>query len=453
MKGIMICLLVLLGAAAGAQTVSISIQGNRNLQLRVNNLVFDIDNNSLVNPSKNITINSLKPGEHVLELLRIADTHLADDRATTEDPGNLPRQRSITRFILKPGFDVAIVIATNGVVQVRDKQIAGTTSGTRMPMTAAAFSQLLDDIRFHWRNTRRITAAQTAISDNNNYFTTAQLQQVLETVTGESNRLTLARLAYPRLTDPGNFMQVYRLFETEQARNELSVFLRDQPGMQVTQSFSESFGPLNGTAGFDNLLQRLGALPNDLRTNEITSILTNETNSFSVAELRRLIELVGYESSRLHLLKLVYPQITDPVNYPLLYPLLSTDVARIELINHVKTAAENGGLANFNLNKPAMDSAGFEALVPIAMTAAREQRLEAFLTETFSNPGNYFTARQALRLITLVEGELPRLGLSKLAYRSVVDPREFLEQAANLLVSLPAKNELTIHAYSYRPAS
>jgi DNA polymerase IIIc chi subunit len=453
MKRIWILLLCSLTIAAEAQTVAINVHGNRNRQVIVNNTTYEIDNNNINNLSKNITITNLRPGEYSLQLLRRNDFNPNDDEVNeSRSSEQLPLLRTTTTFRVRAGFDVAINIAPNGIVQVKEKQIVGTTSDPTVAMADDAFSTLLTDIQFHWRNTRRITAAQTALTNNNNYFSTQQVLQILQTVEGESNRLTLARLAYNRITDPANFVQVYSLMSEPASRDELATMVRQNSnGSTTIASYSESFRQEMNEANFDILLQKIKRNTDaSLRVNEVTEIMSNQTNYFTTDQVRRLIELVEYESSRLQLLRDVYNHVTDRSNFRLLYSLLNTDAARIQLINYIKDAEKSFGLINYNMNKPALSEENYAAILNQTREAAQVGGTIPYLTNTFGNIAFFFSAQQAVQLISLVDGELNRLSLAKAAYRGIVDPDNFLVLMNQLLASPLTRNELNDFAYTYR---
>jgi hypothetical protein len=451
MRGSMVLLGCCFGIAALAQTVSISVNGDRNQQVIVNGMTYHIDNNAVNNTSKNITLTNLRPGEYSLQLIRINDNNINDDKVPVPD-NTVSRIKTTTTFTVRTGYDVAIVIAPNGIIQVKDKLIAGTTSDPGIAMADAAFTSLLNDIQYQWRNTRKITSAQTAFSNNNNYFTARQARQIIQTVIGEENRLALAKIAYSRIIDPGNFIQVYDLMSTQAGKDELASFIR-QSGADMVFSYSESFRTSMSEASFEALLQKFKLNMNpDLRLNAVTEVLTNETNYFTVAQVRRMTELVDFESSRLRLLKDAYTHVTDPALFPQLYNLLTTDATRAELIDFVNNATRNGGLVNYNLSKSPLSNADFVKLYNAARVQMRDNTQIIFLTNTFADITNYFTAKQAARLISLVGGELNRLSLAKSAYRLITDPEHYLPLMGQLLASPLSRNELNSYAYSYRAA-
>jgi hypothetical protein len=449
MKRIWTLLLGCMATAAQAQVVNINVNGNRNQQVIVNNVVYAIDNNVGNNFSKTITLTNLRPGEYSLQLIRVNDNNPNDDNVITRDNPRL-LSRSATTFKIRPGYDVAILIHPNGIIQVKDKLVTGTTSDTGLVMTDEAFSNLMRDIQYQWRNTRRLNIATTAFTNNNNYFSSQQAIRIIQTVTGEVNRVHLAKLAYARITDRGNFTQVYNIMETQSSRDDLAGFLRESTG-PTFYSYSESFRLGMNDQTFDaHLVNIQKNMDPALRINAVTQVLSNETNYFTVLQVRRLVDLVEYESSRLQLLRDVYTHVTDPENFHLVYPLLTTDAARDELITYVNTAKRSGGLINYNLNKPAMSEKAFEELLNTARAEFARGSLTPVLTKVFGDITYYFTSQQAALLISVAPDELSRLSLAKAAYRSVVDPQNYLPLMDQLLSSPLSKNELNDYAYSFR---
>ena len=61
--------------------------------------------------------------------------------------------------------------------------------------------------------------------------------------------------------------------------------------------------------------------------------------------------------------------------------------------------------------------------------------------DAFNNSSNYFTADQAVRIISLVDNEANKLELAKLSYDNIVDPQNF-GQISNLLTKQSDRDEL-----------
>ena len=74
---------------------------------------------------------------------------------------------------------------------------------------------------------------------------------------------------------------------------------------------------------------------------ELTKIFNTETNYFTVAQAKQLIQLVSSESNRLELAKSSYNNIVDPVNFSQLYDIFSSQSSKNELAAYVSSNASN----------------------------------------------------------------------------------------------------------------
>jgi hypothetical protein len=94
----------------------------------------------------------------------------------------------------------------------------------RAPMADYQFSQLLQTVRGKWFQSGKVNAEKNAFNSGS-YFSTFQVRQLLQLINSESNRLELAELSYRIVSDPGNFTQLYDLFN-KRNRNELEKYIR-----------------------------------------------------------------------------------------------------------------------------------------------------------------------------------------------------------------------------------
>src|SRR4029079_18288648 len=65
-----------------------------------------------------------------------------------------------------------------------------------------------------------------AFNNQNNYYSTSQIKQLLTLITSESDRLDLAPLSYRSVTDSSNFIQLTELFKMPANKSEFNDFLR-----------------------------------------------------------------------------------------------------------------------------------------------------------------------------------------------------------------------------------
>ena len=149
MKSLLIFILSCLTAlSVYAQTVTITVNGNRNRQVLVDGRSFTVDN-STTSPTLKapIIINDLQAGQHTLQIVRLNPNT------------NTTNRTSSTTFNLRPGFDLEITINGNGSVAQKETRIrrTGTVGQNRTPMLDGEFNTLLQDVKSNWRQTVRMT--------------------------------------------------------------------------------------------------------------------------------------------------------------------------------------------------------------------------------------------------------------------------------------------------------
>jgi hypothetical protein len=426
--------------AAMAQTVSIKVNGTKNRQVILNSTTFDI-NNSTSAVNRTVTVTTLAPGQHTLKVIR---GNTAGTRGNTT-----------TTFTVRQGYDVNIIVTASGGVQVKEKKAAVTA--TRTAMTDADFAIQIAKIDNQWRNSSRVNAATTLFKNVNYYFTSAQAAEAIELVTGDANRLALAKLAYARVTDPTNFVTVYNLLASQANKDALASYVRTKGGADIVASFSDNFKAPMTTANFNNLVAELRNMwQANAKQTKITEVFSNPATYFTAVQVRELVSLLDAESTRLHLLKAAYSHVTDPVNFNVVYELLSTTASRVELENYVSgstnttTGTTATVLVNYNRNRVAMNDTEFTALYNKSRDHFRVTSVITDVTNAFASTSNYFTSYQAMQLINLVSGETTRLQLAKSAYARVTDPENFLAQMNNLLSLQTSEDELKTYVYAYK---
>jgi hypothetical protein len=103
------------------------------------------------------------------------------------------------------------------------------TYTARTPMADAAFTQLLQKASNHFLPWDKVRDVKNAVSDVSNYFTTAQVRQLLNIVATEADRLDIAKTAYRNVTDAGNYRQLYDMFANQSSRDELNTYIINHP--------------------------------------------------------------------------------------------------------------------------------------------------------------------------------------------------------------------------------
>jgi len=209
---------------------------------------------------------------------------------------------------------------------------------TKVAMKEADFNTLYRDIQNRFGLGVKMAALTSTFANESYYFTTAQARQLILLVSSETNRLDLAKAAYDNIVDQANFNQLYDVFSSTARRNEIEVYVRDHQTDDPTNIYRTPMSNASFTSLYDNVRNTWGL---GAKMSRLTDIFNTETNYFTVAQAKQLIQLVSSESNRLELAKLSYNNITDPQNFNLMYDVLASQSSRNELASYVNTYSYN----------------------------------------------------------------------------------------------------------------
>jgi len=202
-------------------------------------------------------------------------------------------------------------------------------------MSDADFNSLYRSVSNGWTSSSKVQLLSDAFNKSANYFTIYQVKQLLSLVSSENDRLPLAKTAYDNIVDLGNYTQLYDLFTSSVNRNDLASFYANmQNGTSTTVKIAMAESTFKDMYRQVQLTFGLGA-----KYNALTRIFNTETNYFTVAQAKQLIQLVSSESNRLELAKSSYNNITDPNNFSQLYDIFSSQSSKNELAAYVSSNA------------------------------------------------------------------------------------------------------------------
>jgi Domain of unknown function (DUF4476) len=91
-------------------------------------------------------------------------------------------------------------------------------------MSDFEFSRVLGLIEKEWSENNKMKSATQIISTN--YFTTAQVKQMLQMFSLENNKLDLAEQAYSKTVDQKNYFMVSDVFSFSSSKEELARYIR-----------------------------------------------------------------------------------------------------------------------------------------------------------------------------------------------------------------------------------
>ena len=470
MKHIFIFLLgSILSASAVAQTLSITFNGtnrNRNYQVVLDGTSYysnsRIDpNNDNASVRKDIILSNQQTGTHTIAVYRLRNNNGNYTNGT--NTSTYGRAIYSKTFQLREGYDMDIIITGNGQVSFTERRARNEGRRDRdrhnvAAMSDAVFNPLYQNIRSRWSQSSKVTAERNTFLNTANYFSTAQVRQLLLLIATEANRVALAKLAYSRVVDPANFTTLYDLIGSTAGRDDINAYIRNNPNNNGGDRYDRDHnnGNWNNNNGnnqyrsamadyqFTQLLQTVNSQWNQTgKYNAISGAFNNSANYFSTVQIRQLLSLINTEPERLALAKLSYSRVSDPTNFSTLYNLFYNQAYRNDLNNYV---IQNGGTTGYNnntqySNRAAMNDATFSLVLQKASNHFLPWDKVRDVRDDFNNTAYYFTTAQIRQLLLLVPTENDRLELAKLSWSRVTDPSYFT-QLYDLFTNQASRDDL-----------
>jgi len=158
-----------------------------------------------------------------LELAKLAYDHLVDPSGYTQFYGLLNRQASrneLDAYARNRNYD------PNNVDPNYNNGTGSNNNYNGQAMSDASFNNLYESIRGKWLWFTKKNAAKDAFESTTNRFTTSQASKIIALISGESDRLELAKLSYDNIVDPQHFRDIYSLLSNQSSRDELDAYIR-----------------------------------------------------------------------------------------------------------------------------------------------------------------------------------------------------------------------------------
>ena len=418
MKTLFFLITGFLSLAIQAQNLTLRFENSlKNYEVKIDGRSYfsnDLSSDTRTNRAKLVTINDLTTG-----------THRIDVYTVNENTANAGTSIYSNSFQLRDGYDLVIAIKRNEQVAFTERRSSNTAQVQgKNPMSEVEFDKLKKSISAKWSQSARFTAAKTAINTQANYFTTEQAGQLVSLLTAEAKKVELAKLVYPKVTDPNNFSEINSLFNSQASRDEMDKYI----GTAITTDSD----PVNTrsamtTSQFNSLMR---TVRNQYQQAGKVAVLTDAFNNndqyFSTTQLRQLISLVTAENDRLALAKLSYARVSDQDNFSSLNNLFAKQASRDELNYFVKYGVNPASTETYANRIPVTD-AEFRKLQQKAALHFRQSSVVADVKAAFNSTTNYYTIDQIRSLLGLVSAESDRLTLAKLAYHRATEPQAFTQ--------------------------
>jgi len=432
-------LAVLSVSAQRRSNVVLNVAGNANLQVSIDGTSYSLNGTASTNGRSTAMINDLSSGQHTLQLSRMGlyNRNRTDDVTTT--------------FNLRNRYDMRINVNADGSIELIETLRLRNAGGNQVRISDVEFNRLMQNVRFQRPGEPRAIAVGNAFTNRSNYYTSAQVAQLLSLVSSEGARLQLAKQSYAYVVDPVNFGRVETLFTSSSNRDDLDLYVSNYNSSDITDAnvYNGANYPTMTEATFNTLYQSIRRqYPSSIQYNSIAEAFNNPTNFFTTAQAIQLIQLQSSEASRLTLAKMAYRGIVDTYNYNQVYALFSSQSSKNELAAYV-SAYQPGTVYPNPVMHSAMSDYDFNQMVQNVRSRFLPFEKMTTLTDIFNNRNNYFTSAQAKQLIELVSAEDNRLRLAKLSYGNIVDRSNF-RTIYDLLNSQSSRNELDVYIAAYR---
>jgi hypothetical protein len=318
------------------------------------------------------------------------------------------------------------------------------------PISNQQFTTILRKVRNHKTNNARAQAASETINSGN-HFNSTQLRMLLESFSGDEQRLELAKQAYENTTDKMNFSTLANVLTSPNCKDELASYSMSRDRSTMVYSYSESFrAPMEQTTFAKEYNNITAQQQEGSRLSSIIDLFDKTSTYFTVAQVKSLMEMISDEGSKLHLAKAAYSKVTDPENFSQLYSLFTTQEKLNSLTNYIGANSRSIQVMTHNAGKMAMNDTAFEGLYNDARNHFRNKSKIKAVNNAFADANNFYTSYQVRQMILLIDGEQDRLRAAKAAYRGVTDPVNFSAQMSDLFSSQSSRDELENYTSNYR---
>lgn len=335
------------------------------------------------------------------------------------------------------------------------------------PLAEAVFETMRKDIAGQSYDSKRLSKAKE-LSDAHFLYVT-QIKVVAESMSLESNRLDYVKYAYATTLDAENYANLYPLFKMSSNVDDLKAYTAKRQPPVVAKKENTTTTTTNNT----NNNTTTTTTTNNNNTSTVSTATTTTTGptpmtdqdfavakrqvegeSFESSKLRRakqmsdanyllcsqikeLLDVLGFESSKLEYAKYAYPKTYDQANYEIVKTGLQHSKSKEDVAAFLKTQKVNDYtpkkevvVANETVIKDNANTAtaviGNDDFInvknQIASQSSDTKKLEKAKEITDKT---HFTTAQAKSIVELLLFEENRLDFAKYVYPKVADKENF----------------------------
>jgi hypothetical protein len=213
--------------------LTISAIGNADIRVMVDGIKYTSN-------GRDIVISNVRNGNHSLKIFRAANDR---NRYNGNNRNNGYQLVYASNIFVKPQYHVDITINRFGKAFVDEQLISGGyydddddwgvdnngqyyDRNSRRAMDNNAFQQLKQSIGNESFDNTKLKVARQFIASN--YFTTAQVKELVLLFSFENSRLDIARYAYDYTIDKGNYFLVNDAFSFSNSKDALMDYIKNR---------------------------------------------------------------------------------------------------------------------------------------------------------------------------------------------------------------------------------
>lgn len=213
--------------------LSISASGNADIRVMVDGIRYTSN-------GRDIVISNLKNGNHTVKIFRAGNDR---NRNNSNNRNNGYQLVYSNNLFVKPQYHVDITINRFGKAFVDEQLISGGYNdddddwgvdnndqyydrNSRRAMENNAFQQLKQSIGNESFENTRLKVAKQFIATN--YFTTAQVKELVLLFSFENSRLDIAKYAYDYTVDKGNYFLINDAFSFSNSKDALMDYIKNR---------------------------------------------------------------------------------------------------------------------------------------------------------------------------------------------------------------------------------
>jgi hypothetical protein len=223
--------------------------------------------------------------------------------------------RDMNSSIPPPSTTTTIPYTT--AINYPDARFYTGSKGCALPISNIEFQNMLNTVRVQTVDIARYNTAKALL--NTKCVSVEQLMRICEVIGNEAYRLDILKTYIANTYDRGNFSYGAQLLSIESYRNDytnfcISISTPTPPPVVIPVPIDSFSGCRVNNTDFTNMKTSIEKLSfNNTQVAQIKTLMN--TRCFTVAQIKILIKILGFEASKLDIAKYGYDKCIDKNNY------------------------------------------------------------------------------------------------------------------------------------------